>query len=86
MQLVAIENADITIVLQTFKKASGTKENFVPKVKYNSYMRALESMAEKLDILNARFTTHSPRTGRATEDAIKQMPIDQIAVNGRWTC
>lgn len=86
MQLVAIENVDITIVVQAFKKDSGTKEKFVPKVKYNSYMRALKSMAEKLDILNARLTTHSPRTGRAMEDAIKQMPIDQIAVNGSSTC
>lgn len=45
-------------------------------------MRALKSEAENFDILNARFTMYSPRIGRTTEDELRQMPIEQIAVNG----
>lgn len=48
-------------------------------------MRALNSEAENFDILNARFTMHSPRIERATEDKVRQTPIEQIAVNGRCT-
>ena len=56
----------------------------VTAASYQSYSLDLKGAAKTFGFNPAIFTTHSARIGKATEDYIQGIPVDQVAINGRW--
>ena len=53
-------------------------------ISYQAYSAQLKIYHAALGLGHVHFSSYSARIRKFTEDYIKGLPVDQIALNGRW--
>ena len=83
LQFVALPDQLCIKLLRIYQVELSTDGKIV-NLSYSKYLRDLKDAATSFGLYNSRCTTHSSRIGKATDDYIKGLNVDQIAINGRW--
>ena len=84
LQFVKIDDVDAIKFLQAWKASTSQSNGALVCLSYHTYAADLNNALAAFGLHNAPFTSHSARIGKATQDYVAGVPVDQIAVNGRW--
>ena len=84
LQFVKLDDPQTIKIIQAWTKVTNRKTGRLVTLNYQRYSANLKTALSSLDLQNAQFTSHSARIGKATQDYINGLPVDQIAINGRW--
>ena len=84
LQFVKLDDIDAVTLLGLWKASAQRSSGPLIQLSYQQYSTQLKGALSSLGLKDAPFTSHSARIGKATQDYVSGIPIDQIAVNGRW--
>ena len=84
LQFVKIDDTDAIQFLQACISSSKQITGPLVRLTCRTYATDLKEAVAAFGLQNALFTSHFARIGKATQDYVAGIPVDQIAVNGRW--
>lgn len=74
----------LEIIMDSNKKFPNTA-NILTNITYTHYSKQLQLAARYFDLNHVKVTPHGAILGRAVENFNNRVPLDDIAVVGRWT-
>ena len=83
LQFIKIDDIDAIKFLQGWKASTSQINGALVCLSYYTYAADLNNALAAFGLHNAPFTSHSARIGKAAQDYVAGVPVDQIAVNGR---
>ena len=84
LQFVKISDPDGVKLLSEVHRSCPDKSSRIAPITYQQYKDDLRQSLTNFQLHETPFTSHSARIGKATEDFIRGVPVEQIAINGRW--
>lgn len=84
LPFVKVDDRDAIKFLQAWIPSTNQASGPLVFLTYQAYAADLKEALAAYGLQNAPFTSHSARIGKATQDYVTGVPVDQIAINGRW--
>ncbi|PXF41892.1 hypothetical protein BWQ96_08394 [Gracilariopsis chorda] len=84
LQSVPINDQTVIKFLRAYQLQNRSNHHFAPNVSYKTYLSPIKTVSSSFGLSHGRFSTHSARIGKATEEYVNNLPVQQIAINGRW--
>ena len=83
-QLVRIRDAGAAAVLRGLVRRLGSRSDFLFSLPFAQLRTSFKYLLRLIGLDSPRFTLHSLRHGGATLFALRDVPLEQIACEGRW--
>jgi hypothetical protein len=83
-QVAKLSNPFVIAALRYVYSQARTPEEFLFSFSYSEYSGLLNTSLGKLGLEGLGFTPHSPRSGKATQMILDEVPFKEVQEDGRW--